>query len=80
VKAFAAYLTDLPMPEEVKTAEMDELFIFIGDKKKQNLHPNTCRSRNSLFSWVQGGQLVEVQCETNQENKTGTEDMLLTNE
>jgi transposase len=33
VKAYAANLTDLPMPEEVKTAEMDELFTFIGDKK-----------------------------------------------
>jgi transposase len=33
VQAHAASLKDLPVPEEVKEAEMDELFTFIGDKK-----------------------------------------------
>jgi len=33
VKAAAASLPDTPMPKEVKTAEMDELFTFIGNKK-----------------------------------------------
>lgn len=33
VKASAASLPDAPVPKEVKTAEMDELFTFIGNKK-----------------------------------------------
>ena len=36
VKAKAASLEDLPVPEEVKEAEMDELFTFIGDKKTKS--------------------------------------------
>ena len=33
VKARAVSLPEAPMPEEVKEAEMDELFTFIGNKK-----------------------------------------------
>jgi transposase-like protein len=33
VKASAASLPEVPVPKEVKTAEMDELFTFIGNKK-----------------------------------------------
>jgi len=33
VKAQAASLPEAPLPEEVKEAEMDELFTFIGNKK-----------------------------------------------
>lgn len=33
VKASAAKSPAAPVPKEVKTAEMDELFTFIGDKK-----------------------------------------------
>jgi transposase-like protein len=33
VKASAASAPNAPMPTEVKTAEMDELFTFIGNKK-----------------------------------------------
>jgi len=33
VKASAASSPDAPVPKEVKTAEMDELFTFIGQKK-----------------------------------------------
>jgi transposase-like protein len=33
VKASAVSSPDAPMPKEVKTAEMDELFTFIGQKK-----------------------------------------------
>jgi transposase-like protein len=33
VKAHAASLPAAPLPEEVKSAEMDELFTFIGNKK-----------------------------------------------
>ena len=33
VSHVAAALPNAPMPEEVKEAEMDELFTFIGDKK-----------------------------------------------
>ena len=47
VTEVAKALPDAPMPEEVKEAEMDELFTFIGDKK-QDLHPYSCRLRNSL--------------------------------
>ena len=33
VAAHAASLPEAPLPEEVKEAEMDELFTFIGNKK-----------------------------------------------
>jgi transposase-like protein len=33
VQASAASLPEAPVPKEVKTAEMDELFTFIGKKK-----------------------------------------------
>jgi transposase-like protein len=33
IKASAAKSPAAPVPKEVKTAEMDELFTFIGDKK-----------------------------------------------
>jgi transposase-like protein len=33
VKASSASLPEAPVPKEVKTAEMDELFTFIGNKK-----------------------------------------------
>ena len=36
VKATAELLPNAPMPEEVKEAEMDELFTFIGDKKTES--------------------------------------------
>jgi len=36
VKAYAENLPDTPMPENVKTAEMDELFTFIGNKKTES--------------------------------------------
>jgi len=37
VKAQAAQLPDPPVPEQVKEAEMDEVFTFIGDKKTKSL-------------------------------------------
>ena len=33
VQASAASIPEVPVPEEVKIAEMDELFTFIGNKK-----------------------------------------------
>jgi transposase-like protein len=36
VKAYAAQLPDPPVPAQVKEAEMDELFSFIGDKKTKS--------------------------------------------
>ena len=36
VQAHAASLPEAPMPDEVKDAEMDELFTFIGDKKTES--------------------------------------------
>ena len=36
VKAQAAQLPNLPVPEQVKEAEMDELFSFIGEKKTKS--------------------------------------------
>lgn len=36
VTNLAEGLPNAPMPEEVKEAEMDELFTFIGDKKPES--------------------------------------------
>jgi transposase-like protein len=36
VKAKAGRLPEAPVPEEVKNAEMDELFTFIGEKKSRS--------------------------------------------
>ena len=36
VSDLAEALPNAPMPEEVKEAEMDELFTFIGDKKTES--------------------------------------------
>ena len=36
VAELAEALPDTPMPEEVKEAEMDEMFTFIGDKKTES--------------------------------------------
>ena len=36
VKASVARLPETPVPKEVKTAEMDELFTFIGNKKTES--------------------------------------------
>lgn len=33
VKAYAEKLPDAPVPQQIKTAEMDEVFTFIGQKK-----------------------------------------------
>jgi len=33
----AEALPNAPMPEEVKEAEMDEIFTFIGDKKTESI-------------------------------------------
>ena len=41
-------MPNAPVPSEVKEAEMDEVFTFIGDKK-QNLHSYSCRSQNPLY-------------------------------
>jgi transposase-like protein len=42
VKAHAENLPEAPLPAEVKTAGLDELFTFIGNKK-QNLPDDDCR-------------------------------------
>jgi transposase-like protein len=36
VKAYAALLPEPPVPDKVDTAEMDEMFTFIGDKKTKS--------------------------------------------
>jgi transposase-like protein len=36
VQASAANLPEVPLPTEVKAAEMDELFTFIGNKKTES--------------------------------------------
>jgi transposase-like protein len=53
VTEMAEALPNAPMPNEVKEAEMDELFTFIGDKK-QNLHSHGCRSQNPLYFGLGG--------------------------
>jgi transposase-like protein len=35
VKEYAEKLPDAPVPEQAKTAELDELFTFIGEKKNR---------------------------------------------
>src|SRR5258706_6476045 len=37
VKAHASKLPPAPQPQKVKTAEMDELFTFIGNKKTKSI-------------------------------------------
>ena len=54
VKASAANLPEAPVPKDVKTAEMDELFTFIG-KKKQDLHHHDRRPPNTLLLELQSG-------------------------
>ena len=54
VQASAASLPEAPVPKEVKTAEMDELFTFIGNKKK-DLHHHDRRSANPLLSGLESG-------------------------
>ena len=36
VKAQASLLPDTPIPEQVDTAELDEMFTFIGEKKRKS--------------------------------------------
>ena len=36
VKTYAENLPKLPLPENITTAELDELFSFIGDKKTES--------------------------------------------
>ena len=36
VKAYANQLPPAPLPDEVETVEMDELFTFVGDKKTRS--------------------------------------------
>ncbi len=54
VQAHAASLPEAPLPEEVKEAEMDELFTFIGNKK-QDLHPHARRPAHALLSGLESG-------------------------
>jgi hypothetical protein len=44
----AEALSNVPLPKEVKEAEMDEMFTFIGDKKT-NLHCHSGRPLNPLY-------------------------------
>ena len=37
LKAYVSYLPQAPQPKQVKTAEMDELFTFIGKKKTKSI-------------------------------------------
>jgi len=55
--------TRSPQPEQVKDAEADELFTFIGHKK-QDLPPHACRSADALLSgwkvvWVRTQQAIQ---------------------
>jgi transposase len=36
VKAYAQDIEQIPVPSEVETAELDELFTFIGEKKSKS--------------------------------------------
>lgn len=37
IKEEAEQLTEAPMPAKVKTAEFDEIFTYIGDKKTESI-------------------------------------------
>lgn len=54
VKQHAEYPPIPPVPEEVETAELDEVFSFIEDKKT-HLHFDDWRQKNMLFLGFQGG-------------------------
>ena len=47
VKAHAEQLPEAPVPEEVYSVEMDELFTFI-EEKKQDLHLDLCGPGHTL--------------------------------
>jgi transposase-like protein len=51
VQAQAAQLPNPPVPSEVKEAEMDELFTFIGDKKtKSTSSPSSIASPAAIWA------------------------------
>ena len=54
VKDHAEILPNHPMPKDIETAELDEVFSFIGNKK-QTLHLDVGRQANQMFSGVQSG-------------------------
>lgn len=64
VQAQAAQLPDPPVPSEVKEAEMDELFTFIGDKKT-DLHHHHHRSPHPLLSGLQSGLAANSRSDPN---------------
>ena len=55
VRMYAEQLSKPPTPKEVQIAEFDEMRCFLSLRvKKQDLHLDPCRQRNSLFPWFQG--------------------------
>lgn len=49
VKEQAEQLPNVPMPNEVKTAEFDELFTYIGDKKTESISLRLSTERPAVF-------------------------------
>lgn len=49
VNAYAAQLSTVPLPNDVNNAEMDELFTFVGSKKRR-VHHDTGGSGDELHS------------------------------
>lgn len=54
VKSHAEKLPAAPVPEEVHTAELGEMYTFIGDKKL-NFHLDHRRSSNALYFGLASG-------------------------
>ena len=55
VKARAAQLNTAPMPKDVNNAEMDELFTFVGSKKRRVRH-DPSGSDDKLHSQLDSGE------------------------
>jgi transposase-like protein len=48
-KEHAEQLPEVPMPAEVKTAEFDEIFTYIGDKKTESISLHLLIERHAAF-------------------------------
>ncbi|GEM_PF-3421682 len=64
VKEYVDQSPEAPQPKKVKTEEMDELFTFIGKKKKQNLPDHHGVLANTLYfrwkaAWERSAETIQ---------------------
>lgn len=62
IQVYTARIPEIPLSEEVKEVEMDELFTFIGHKKKPDLHYYPRRSAHALLFGLESGLGTHRQC------------------